>query len=586
MGIQLTDNQRLLLDSSAVSSRRWRWSRERWLAGWGVLALLIFYGGPLLMLMVGAWRSAPPGQGGVWTTAAWTLVLQDARLLQALGNSLLISLLNLLLAVPLAAALAFISQRTDCPGRHWITPAMLLMFAMPSLFYAMGFALLANPYTGLLNALAQALGWPVRVNIETWTGLALTNTFRCVAFSYLFMLGPFRALSVDQEEASMVCGRGTLSTFARVSLPALMPALGGAAIFAIIGGLEVFDLALIIGVPAGVPVLAVRIFDLLSNSAAPQYGAASVLSLGLVLVVGALVLVQARLAGRRGFVSIAGKAAAHRPIGLGRGRWVVALLVWGYLWMAQVLPIGALVFSSFQPFPGVFGALSLRHYTALLASPEIFDALGNTLMLALGTGVVTALVGLLIAELERSLSGPLARGVRFLAMVPMAMPGVVTALAITWAYVSLPGLRALYGTFWMMLLALVVAMTPLAVQMGQAALAQISPQLQEAAQVSGASLLRAWLRITLRLSLPSFAVSAYLAAVAVCGSLDIPLILGGPGLNTLSTTIYTLNARGQVGQACALLCLLFLLIVIPALVAAGVRHWRAHTPANFRRQPL
>lgn len=578
------DDYRLLLASSAARRRTWRLPPGRWLAGWGVLALLIFYGGPLLMLMVGAWRTAPPGQGGGWTSQAWGLVFHDAHLLEALFNSLLISLLNLLLAVPLAAALAFISQRTDCPARQWITPAMLVMFAMPSLFYAMGFALLANPYTGLINALAQVLGLPLRVNIESWAGLALTNTFRCVAFSYLFMLGPFRALSVDQEEASLVCGRGTWGTFWRVSLPALLPALGGAAIFAIIGGLEVFDLALIIGVPAGIPVLAVRIFELLSNSASPQYGAASVLSLGLVVVVGALVLIQAQLAGRKGFVSIAGKGITHRLIRLGRARLPVAVLVWGYLCIAQVLPIGALVFSSFQPFPGVFGALSLRHYAAVLSNPEIGNAFATTLALALGTGLVTALVGLLIAELERSLSGAMARGVRFFAMVPMAMPGVVTALAITWAYVSVPGLRALYGTFWMMLLALVVAMTPLAVQMGQAALAQISPQLQEAAQVSGASGVRAWLKITLRLSLPSFLVSAYLAAVAVCGSLDIPLILGGPGLNTLSTTIYTLNTRGQVGQACALLCLLFLLIVVPALIAAAVRPWLARSPAKFRRQ--
>lgn len=580
-----TDDYWLLLEGSAAPRRTWRLPPGRWLAGWGVLALLIFYGGPLLMLMVGAWRSAPPGQGGGWTSQAWSLVFHDAGLLEALFNSLLISLLNLLLAVPLAAALAFISQRTDCPARQWVTPAMLVMFAMPSLFYAMGFALLANPYTGLINALAQVLGLPLRVNIESWAGLALTNTFRCVAFSYLFMLGPFRALSVDQEEASLVCGRGTWGTFWRVSLPALLPALGGAAIFAIIGGLEVFDLALIIGVPAGISVLAVRIFELLSNSASPQYGAASVLSLGLVAVVGVLVLIQAQLAGRKGFVSIAGKGNTYRLISLGRARLPVALLVWGYLWVAQMLPIGALVFSSFQPFPGVFGALSLRHYTAVLSNPEIGNAFATTLALALGTGLVTALVGLLIAELERSLSGAMARGVRFFAMVPMAMPGVVTALAITWAYVSLPGLRALYGTFWMMLLALVVAMTPLAVQMGQAALAQISPQLQEAAQVSGASRTRAWLRITLRLSLPSFLVSAYLAAVAVCGSLDIPLILGGPGLNTLSTTIYTLNTRGQVGQACALLCLLFLLIVVPALIAAVVRPWFARSPGKFRRQP-
>ncbi|MBF3217806.1 iron ABC transporter permease, partial [Pseudomonas aeruginosa] len=78
----------------------------------------------------------------------------------------------------------------------------------------------------------------------------------------------------------------------------LTPALAGAAIFAFIGGLEVFDLALIIGVPAGIPVLAVEIFDWL-NAPLPRYGEAAVVALGMVLVLGLGLWLQARLVGRR-----------------------------------------------------------------------------------------------------------------------------------------------------------------------------------------------------------------------------------------------------------------------------------------------
>ncbi len=558
------------------ASWSWKIRVAEWRSALGVLAVLVFFGGPLLMLLAGAWRSAPPGQGGSWTAAAWWVVGQDGGVLRALGNSLILCLNNLLVALPLAAVLAFVAQRTDCSGRRWITPAMLIMFAMPSLFYAMGYSLLANPYTGLLNVLANKAGFSPgwRVNIESWSGLALVNTFRCVAFIYLFLLGPFRALAVEQEEASMVAGRGPVATFLRVSLPALLPALAGAAIFAIIGGLEVFDLALIIGVPANVPVLAVRIFDWLGGTTPPNYGAATVLSSLLVLVVGGLILVQRKLLGRRSFVSITGKAVQHKVIALGRWRPVAGAVVWGYLVVAQLLPIGALVYASFQPFPGVVGALSVKHYAAVWASPEIHQALGNTLLLAAVTGAITALAGLLIAELERQVRPGAARLVRVLGMAPLAMPGVVMALAITWAYVATPGLRGLYGTLWMMLIALVVSLMPLAIQMGQASLAQISPQLSEAARVAGAGPARSWLLVVLRLSLPGFLVGWFLAAVAVCGSLDIPLLLGGPGLSTLATTIYTLNIRGQVGMACALLCLLLLLILMSALLFALVRHAR------------
>nr|WP_283939720.1 ABC transporter permease subunit [Pseudomonas sp. R3.Fl] len=237
----------------------------------------------------------------------------------------------------------------------------------------------------------------------------------------------------------------------------------------------------------------------------------------------------------------------------------------------------ALLVSSFQPFPGVVGAFSTRHYQAVLASPEVRGALFNTLGLACGTGLLTSTLGLLLAQFERGLGPRAGHLLRFLAMLPLAMPGVVVALALSWAYVGVPGLRALYGSFAMMVIALVVALTPLALQIGQASLAQLSPQLYEAARVSGAAPWRAWRDTSLRLCLPGFLVGWYLALIAVCGSLDIPLLLGGPGLETLSTTIFTYNARGQLGQAAALLCLLLLLILLPApLLAAGrpLRRWR------------
>lgn len=555
----------------------------------GLLAVALFYGGPLLMLLAGTFRSAPPGLPAEWSLEAWRLASDDPRIVEAISNSLLIAGLNLFVSVPLAAILVFLAQRTDCHARRWVTPAMLVMFTLPSLFYAMGYALLANPYTGLLNLLLKALPWEssLRVNIESWAGLALVNLFRSVAFLYLFLLGAFQALNSEQEEASLCCGRSMAGTFLRVSLPSLLPALGGAAIFAIIGGLEIFDLALIIGLPAGIEVLAVRIYDFLNGSSPPQYGPAGLLSSGLVLVVGGLILLQARLVGRKGFTSVTGKASRQRLIPLGRWRTPLSLLLWLYLLVAQLLPISALVFSSFQRYPGVYDGLTLRNYQNLVNLPGIGTALSNTLLLALLVGAVCALVGLLLAELERKSPPPLAKGVRFFAMVPLAMPGVVTALAITWAYTGIPGLRQLYGSLWLMGIALVVALSPLAIQIGQAALAQIAPDLQEAARTSGASAPRAWTQIVLRLASPSYLVSWYLAAVAIIGSLDIPLLLGGAGLNTLSTTIYTLNARGQVGTAAALLVGLFLLILTPALVASLLSWFRRR--ATFRspdQEPL
>ncbi|MBK4999738.1 iron ABC transporter permease [Pseudomonas sp. S31] len=569
-----------------LPSLRWRWSKLSCLSMGLTLAVAVFYIGPLLSLVLGAVRDGAPGQSGDWTLQAWAQVWGDRQLHKAIVNALWLSLINLLVALPLAASLVILAVRSNLPGRTWVTPAMVVMFSLPTLFYAMGYELLANPYTGLMNSVFRGLGSGLKVNIESFSGLALVNTFRCIAFTYLFLLGPVRALSHEQDEASRVCGRGGWVTFWRISLVGLAPALTGAALFALIGGLEVFDLAMIIGVPANIPVLAVQLYDWLSLPQ-PRYAAASVVSLGLVGVLAVAIAVQIRLTGARSFVAIGGKAARPRPMELGVVRWPLAALVWFYISVAQLLPIATLVYASFQPLPGVVGALSAVHYRSVLYNPSVADALISTLVLATSVGALTSALGMGLAHLQLSLPRRMQHLLRFSTLVPLAMPGVVLALAITWAYVNTPGLRSLYGTFAMMSIALVVSLTPLAMQIGQASVAQIHPSLNEAARVSGVAPLKAWLDTTVRLSMPGFLVGWYLALIGICGSLDIPMLLGGPGLETLATLIYTFNTRGQTGAAAALLCLLLALILTPPLLLALHRAlrtlWRKSYPFERNR---
>lgn len=551
--------------------------------------LLLFLGGvtvffvwPLAMLAVGAFRTAPPGAAGDWSLAALS-VFASAATRQAIANSVLLAASVTALAVALAAVLAFLGQRSDLPGRRWITPAMLLIFAVPSLFYAMGYSLLANPYTGLLNRLATlATGAPAPLfNIESWAGLITVMVFRATALLYLFLLGPIRALNAEQEEASLAAGVPPLGTFFKISLPSLLPALGGAVLLGLIGGLEAFESVLILGQPAGIGVIALRIFDYLNGSAPPAYASASMLAVMLVGVVALLTWTQFKVCGRRGFVSIGGKARAARLVPLRHWRWPLAALAALYLLAALALPVGALVFSSFQPFPGVYGKLTLAHYSAVFARGDVLDAIGNTLVLAGTVGMATMVFGIATAHIGRQLA-PLPAGVlRFCTLIPIAMPGLVTALAVTWAYAGVPGLRGLYGTLWLMAIALVVALTPLASQIGQAATAQIGQELVEAARVAGRGALRGFADIVLRLALPGFLAGWFLTAVAVCGSLDIPLLLGGPGLSTVATQIYSLQQFGRFGEASALLVAL-----VGVLLLAGAAFLLARRLAARLARPM
>jgi iron(III) transport system permease protein len=532
-----------------------------------VLAILLAW--PAAMLVIGAFRTAAPGSGGEWTGAAFAQTFGAPGTLQAIGSSVLLAIVTTLIGTTLAAGFAFLAARTDLPLRGLVTPAMLIMFATPPLFYAVGYSLLANQYTGLFNAALHAIPGlgGVTVNIESWPGLLLVTTFRTVAFIYLFLIGPFRALDRAHEDASFMSGVGTLGTFWRIDLPILAPALTGAAILGIMAGLQVFDTALIIGTPAHIVVISTQIYTFLINSSPPKYADASVLSTLLILIAGGLSIWQSRMLGRRSFVTVGGKTGNQARYRLRAWTGCAAIGVAAYITVAEILPLGSLIYSSLQAFPGVYGALTLNHYASALARPGIADAFRTTVILALVVGFTAMIIAVAIAEVGRTIGARAKTLLRFLTLIPYAMTGIVTALAVTWAYVSVPIVSRIYGTIWLLVLALIIVVMPLAAQAAQAAVAQIGPELREAARTSGASSLATVIEILAPLIAPSFFTGWYIAAVVVAGNLDIPLVLGAPGLTTLAAIVYQLNSEAKIGDSAALLVLM--LVAMVALGTAG-----------------
>lgn len=550
---------------------------------YALITILLVY--PALMLMWGAFHSGAPGTAAAFTLGNITAFLNDKPIWHAIRNSIVLATITTVAGMVLALGLAYAAQRTNAPLRTLISPAMVLTFATPPLFYALGYSLLANRYNGLLNlGLNFLLGDRApAVDIESWWGISFVMTLRSTAFIYLFVVGPIAALNRAHEDASRISGAGPIRTAVTIDLGVLMPAVTGAAILAFLAGLQTFDTALIIADPAGIRVIATQVFNMLLGQVPPAYGVASALSLFLFLIVLLLVAIQTRVLSRGTFTTREGKAANAERTDLGAWRLLSGCLIFAYLVIDLLLPMSALIISSFQPFPGVFGHPTTVHYWRAFSDPGIWNAIWTTFALAIGVGGAAMALSLLIVLNGRRASAFGTGYVRFAVLLPRAMPGIVMALAITWAYVSLPGLRLIYGTIWIMALALIVVVMPFTLQATQAAIAQISRDLEEASLVAGASRFTMVRTIVVPLIAPSFIYGWFVAAVVVVGTLDIPLLLASPGLVTLAAKIYELNFSGAIGDAAALL--VSLLAFVAAVAGLGALARRLMLGAPNRTHP-
>jgi iron(III) transport system permease protein len=173
---------------------------------------------------------------------------------------------------------------------------------------------------------------------------------------------------------------------------------------------------------------------------------------------------------------------------------------------------------------------------------------------------------MLIGHVGRRSGKWLERYLETATLSPIVMPGVVLAIGLMWAYVSIPGLRRLYATFWLTLIGLVVVVMPIASRAVRGALAQIARELEEAAAVSGASSARVLVDIVLRLSSRSFAAGWLVTAVIAAGALDVPLMLLPSTRPNVAVLVYTHIISGVPTQASALLVLLLAAIVGMALL--------------------
>src|SRR5690606_25664092 len=201
------------------------------------------------------------------------------------------------------------------------------------------------------------------------------------------------------------------------------------------------------------------------------------------------VIAQQRVLKGKSFVTVAGKAFKPRRIDLGNWKYVTFGIAIVYLFVAVVLPMGALIVGSLRRFLYIpnaaalfdVSAYSLGHFERLFSNSLTMLSLKNTLQI----GVITALVGGLLSfalaySIYRS-KLPLRRLIDIISTLPIAIPGLVIGVAYIWAWISLPG--GLYGSVWILALAFVARFIPDTVKSLSTSLLQVHAELEEASLI-------------------------------------------------------------------------------------------------------
>ena len=492
-------------------------------------------------------------------------------------NTLLVTFVATIMAVAFGFVTAWILSRTNVPFKRTLNQLMTVPYYVTPLLGALAWSLLGAPESGFVNQIWRAAGGSgALIDITSPMGIAWVMALFEGSVAYVMIGAVMQSMDPALEEASQMMGAGRLATIWWVTLPLVTPGLLGALIFVFAEMLGSFSAALVLGTPARFYVITTAIYQLVSQNP-PRVPLAAAMGVSLFAVMFVMLYLYRRITSRGNYVTVSGKAFRPRVMDLGRLRWFMFGLCILYVVLSVVLPVGTLIFAAVQKLAVAFpkaANFTLDNFRQALTINAVRTAMANSLLLAAVAATLgVVLTGLLTwIILSSRLPG---RGLlEYLVMFPQAVPRLVFAFGMMWAWLVFP--LPVYGTFWVLLIAYLTVFMPLGVRTISGVAMQLDKSLDECGQMCGATWIYRLRTIAAPLLRPGLLAAWLLIFVASVRELGASILLMGPDSKVMTPAIVEawFSSSSELTAAMALIqtAVIAIVMVLFHRLTRGVAH--------------
>jgi iron(III) transport system permease protein len=476
-------------------------------------------------------------------------VFSDLFVYKAILNTFVFAAVAVVTAVVCSVPIAWLTERTDLPGRGFIFPLMTLSLLIPGFATAMGWLGLLHEDVGIISRwIASMLSVSQSpININNLFGMGFVEGLSLTGLMFIMIASSFRAMDPSLEESAEAHGLTLAARLRKVTFPLMWPSILAAALYTFTVGFGTFDIPAVIGMGSDIFVFSTLIFELVHpDGGSVQFNVAAATSflmflLALILSYGYMKVVKRSAR----YSVVTGKGYRPKLIKLNRTQQIGG---WGFISIVGLLTVGlpflSLIWLSLHKNL-VLPSLSTLHSASFAAYRELsFSLMGtpitNTLILILVVPTATVAFGLAISwVVVRSRLKGLSEAYDALAFIPHAMPNVILALgALILGLTFVPQSIPFYGTLYILMVVYVVARLGFATRVYNSALIQIHHELDEAGAVFGLKKLTILRKILFPLMVPAMIYTWVWMALLTYRELTIAVFLAGQGNTVLSTLIW------------------------------------------------
>jgi iron(III) transport system permease protein len=515
------------------------------------------------------------GARGEWIGAAnYVQYFSTPALFQSIGNSLRVSILSTVITVPLAFVYAYALTRSCMPMPGLFKTIALIPILVPSLLPGIALVYLFGNQ-GLLKGLlfGHSIYGPI--------GIVLAEAFTTFPHAFLIIVTALSLADARLYEAAVALRATPARIFRSVTLPGARYGLISATFVVFTTVITDFGAPKVIG--GQYNVLATDVYKQVIGQQNFQMGA--VVSV-ILLIPAAFAFLVDRVARRRQVALLSTRAVPYEP--KRQPRFDRAMLA--YCVVVGALLLGIVAVSQFAAlvkfFPYNLG-FTLAHYDFDRKGGGGWGSYVNSIRLglltaAVGTGVV--FVGAYLVEKGRGFA--LGRAVfQFLAILPMAVPGLVLGLAYIFFFNDPANpLGVLYRTMTILVVNTVVHFYTVGHLTAVTALKQMDPEFETVSASLKQPFYKTFWRVTVPVCLPAtLDIGIYLFVNAMTTVSGV-VFLYGPKTELASISVLNMDDTGEIASAAAMAMMIFYTNVGARMLHAGLARWLDRRTQAWRRR--
>lgn len=548
-------------------------SSDRWLTGITMgflLAVLIFF----MLYPVYDICKLSFYRGNVLTLENYISYFTNPRMFRSLTNSLIVSSVTTVITTILAFFFAYGLTRTTIPGKGIFYTISTLPLIAPSIIQGLALILLFGK-NGLITRYLLQTDW----NIYGATGIIVAECLYCFPNALFILYTTLSAVDTRLDEAAQSLGASALKTFYKVTLPSAKYGIASAA--ALVFNLTITDFGVPVVIGGNYSVLATEIYQQVIGM--QRFNLGATISVILLIPSVAAFLLNYYLT-KKSYALISGQARPFLQPSRPFKKWAFTLYCW--IPCIFILIVFATVFlgSFVKVWPYDF-SLTLKHYdfpslggiaplwTKFWASilkgewqsiiaykyAPIWNSLWVSILVAMGGASLTLLAGYVVEKKKPKGEQTLYT----LSVLPAAIPGIVMGLGYILAF-NKPYFF-IYGTFWIVIINIIICNFTLGVLSSIANLKQIDKSIEEAAVSLGADPITTFTRVVFPLTKTAFFSNMTFFFMRAMTTISAVIFLVSAKVKLAAIEIVFLDIDGRTASANAM-CTIIILIVVGMLV--------------------